>query len=344
MSEIITPSTARFDLSDLDAKERYDVWRESISVIFEVDLKPDVSAESFSASLTTSHLFSLLLSTTSSQGQFFNRSSRLIALDNLDHCLLQMYTCGSTSGLWGNKRHSTVQAGDIFLLDLSQPISSVTTDFTNITLVIPRHIFQQYLPDVEKYHGCILSRDSAFGKLLGAHLITLQEITPTLSVNEASVIAEGVAHLAGTYFSQSLSANDAPQVHAATQATVRQYIAKNLTNPDLTPENIAAHFKMSRAYLYRLFNAGQGVSHYIQEQRLRRAFRELSRVSNQHLRIGEIAFNLGFNSESHFSRSFQRLFGVTPSDVRYNAKKYLQHDNELQTALDRRYEDWVRKL
>ncbi len=344
MPKRITPTTAKFDLSEIDPKQRYDIWRESISVIFEVDLKPDTSREVFSASLTTCHLGSFLLSTTSSQGQFFNRSQRLIAQDNQDHCLLQLYTRGSTSGQWGNKANSTVQAGDIFLLDLSQPIASFTTDFTNVTLVIPRYILQQHLPNVEKYHGCILPRDGAFARLLGEHLITLQQIAPTLSANEASIIAEGTVHLAGNYFRQSQLADDCPEIQAVARETVRHYIAKHLTDLDLTPENIASHFKMSRTYLYRLFATEQGITHYIKEKRLQQAFRELESVRHPPRKIGEIAFSLGFSSESLFSRSFQQMFAMTPSDVRKNAWERLQFDYQQQTMLDRRYEEWVRKL
>jgi AraC-like DNA-binding protein len=335
--------TSKFDLNEIDSKERYDLWRESISVLFEVDLKADTAYEAFSASLTTCHLSSLLLSTTSSQEQFFNRSERLIATDGLDHCLLQLYTHGSTSGQWGRRHHSTVQTGDIFLLDLSQPITSLATDFTNITLVIPRHILSQHLPHVEIYHGCVLPRDSAFAKLLRTHLMTLQTVAPTLNVVEASTIAEGVAHLAGLYFRQSLPTDDLAPINAAMYETVKHYIAQNLSNPELTPEKIAARFNMSRAYLYRLFNSEKGVAHYIHEQRLRSAFRELQCLNKQQ-RIGEIAFSLGFNSESHFSRSFQRLFGLTPSDVRRQALEQRQAQQNGQFKIDRRYELWVRKL
>lgn len=344
MPKIITPATAKFDLGEVDPKTRYELWRESISVIFESGLKTDTAPETFSATLTTCHLSSFLLSTTRSVGQFFNRPHRLIAQDGLDHCLLQLYTRGSTAGQWGNKNHSTVQAGDIFLLDLSQPITSLTTDFTNITLVIPRPVLQQHLPDVARYHGRLLPRGSAFARLLGEHLISLRQIAPTLSTSEANTVAEGVAHLAGAYFSQAPVSGDCPPVFAATQETVRHYIGNNLTNPELNPDSIAAHFNMSRAYLYRLFNSGQGVTQYIKEKRLQRAFRELGYAGHRQRRISEIAFGLGFCSESHFSRSFQQLFGMSPSDARANAWAQLHTQHGQAHTLDRRYEDWVRKL
>lgn len=343
MPKIITPATATFDLGEIEPSTRYELWRQSISVIFESGLKPDSVPEAFSATLTTCHLSTFLLSTTHSVGQLFNRPHRLIAQDGLDHCLLQLYLRGSTAGQWGNKNHSTVRAGDIFLLDLNQPVASQTTDFSNITLVIPRAILAQHLPNLARYHGCRLPRGSVFARLLGEHLISLQQIAPTLNMSEANTVAEGVACLAGTYFSQQRLVADCPPVFTAMQETVRHYIANNLTDPELGPNSIAAHFNMSRAYLYRLFGSGQGVTHYIKEKRLLRAYREFSSINRQR-RISEVAFSLGFGSESHFSRSFQQLFGMSPSDVRANTLAQQYNRDEPPPLLDRRYEEWVRRL
>lgn len=336
---------AHFDLKNIDPQQRFCLWRESISVIFEVALKPEDPAAAFHASINSYHLSSLLLATCTSQQQFFNRPQRLINIDNLDHFLLQLYIKGESSGQWGKRSNSTVQTGDLVLLDLSQSVESFTSDFSNMTLVIPRSILQQYLPEPEKYHGCILPRDNTFNRLLCTHLFSLMDIVPQLSIEDATIAAEGVAYLVSHYFRQLSPAPDSLNFQSPLREGIRYYIQQNITNPHLTPETIAAYFKISRSYLYRLFESEKGICHYIQQQRLRLAFRQLRNDTRHQLRIGNLAFSLGFSSESHFCRSFQQMFGMTPSAARDCAMVSAKN-----TALtdpkhpDRCYEDWVRHL
>jgi AraC-like DNA-binding protein len=341
-TEIATTTT--LDFSEILPAERYEVWRESISVVFDIDSKTKIQPEVFNAELTTTHFSSILLNNTKSQGQNFNRSQKLIAQDDLDHFWLQMFIDGSSSVQWHRRQNAVVQTGDIFLIDFSQPFNLKSTDFEDINLIIPRHILQKYLPNVEKYHGAILPRDSVFAKILGSHLLTLKSVASTLSLSESSIIAEGVAHLAGLYFSQQAIPTDNYALQVATEETIKHYIRQNLTCTILTPNTIAAHFNISRAYLYRMFPE-KGIATYIKEQRLKRAYRELQCLTDNR-RISEIAFSLGFNSESDFSRSFQRFFQFTPSEVRYNA--FIPSEDNLtinsQKERDFHFDDWVRKL
>ncbi len=340
-SKIITATTTKFDFSQIDAKERYNVWRDSISVIFDMDSKTKIAEELFHAEFSSTQLSSMLLNTTKSQGQNFNRSGRLIAQDNLDHCWIQMFVSGSSSVEFGRQQKKMVQTGDIFLVDFSQPLKILSTDFEDINLIIPRQILQKYLINVEKYHGSILPRDSAFAKILSSHLLTLKSVIPTLSLNESSIIAEGLAHLVGLYFSQQAVPINNDVLQFSTQETIKRYISQNLKTFDLNPQYIAMNFRISRSYLYKIF---PNIASYIKQQRLRQAYRELSSLTNNQ-RISEIAFNLGFNSESDFSRSFQRFFQLTPSDVRYNLAFAAQNNNEsLSDKIDLRFEDLVRKL
>lgn len=340
----ITPVT-HFDLSSIRPEERFLVWRESISVIFNVALEASVPIEAFHARISSSHLSSLLLTTCTSQQQFFHRPQRLINSDGIDHFLLQLYTQGTTSGQWGKRSNSTVQSGDLFLLDLTQPVESLATDFSNITLVIPRTVLQQYLPAPEKYHGCILPRHNPFNLLLRTHLVNLMKIAPQLGMEEGSVIAEGVQQLIGSYFRQLQPDFNNTQLQATLRESIQHYIHQKLASPDLNPANIAAHFRMSRSHLYRLFDSENGICHYIQQQRLRLAFRKLRADRQRNLRIGELAFSLGFNSESHFCRSFQQMFAITPSAARdYVYELPLFGQIPLSNQPDRCYEEWVRQL
>jgi AraC-like DNA-binding protein len=340
-----TIKTTSFNFSNLDIKERYDIWRESIAVIFEFDSKSKIPPEVFNAELTTRHFSSILLNTTKTQGQYFNRSQKLIAQDGMDHCWLQMLVKGSTSIQIGSKgANLKLYEGDIFLIDFSQPFHLLTSNFEDINLIIPRDVIKKHLPNIEKYHGAILPASTGFAKILGSHLTMLKQLAHTITTAEAGIIAEGVAHLAGFYFSQKFIPKDDYSIHIATQEGIRCYILSNLGNPNLSPLTIAQHFKMSRAYLYRMFPE-KGISAYIHEQRLKKAYRELSRNGSARS-ISEIAFDLGFNSESHFSRSFRKLFQLSPTEARQNKiypKEYANQNKQKQLE-NFYFEEWLRNL
>lgn len=339
-----TVPIARFDLGGLPESERYTVWKESISVVFDVARDPEDMALPFAASLTTCHLGAALLVETASNRQFFHRQQPLINLDGLDHCIVQLYTQGTTQGQWGS-RHSLVRPGDVFLLDLAQPVKSLASDFRNLTLMLPRHLLTPYLGAPENFHGQVLPRESARGRLLGEHLLTLWRIAETTPADETQGIAQGLVDLVGAYFGSGQIAEDRPEVGMALHETICRHIELNLTDPNLTSECLAARFNVSRSYLYKLFQPAGGVARYIQRQRLRQSFVELTKSAGRPRRINEIAYSLGFRNEAHFSRVFRHTFGVSPSEARaigLQAGQLATEDDDQ--ALDRRYEQWVRKL
>ncbi|MGZ5026938.1 MAG: AraC family transcriptional regulator [Methylobacter sp.] len=341
MNEKTIPTT-HIDLSNVDMKKRYGVWKESVSVIFDSALKPEDRHKPFNATLTAHHLSSMLLSSVTSVQQYFNRDRKLIAKDGLDHFLVQLYTKGSTSGQWSRNNNSTMRSGDIFLLDLNQPIKSLASDFSCLTLAIPKNTIRAKLPNPERYHGRVLPRETGPGKLLGEHLKTLFDASQTLNNKEASAVAEGVLSLVGAYFNNIPVDDNCRHVRNATRESIRHYIINNLTDLNLTTESIAAHFKISRAYLYRLFETGQGIHQFILEQRLLKAYNQLTDPANK-LRIGQIAYDLGFNSESHFSRSFHRTFGMTPSDAKQSAQSN-ERQGKNNSEPDEHLEKWILNL
>jgi AraC-like DNA-binding protein len=331
---------SQIDLSDIPLKERHSVWKESISALFDSVLKPEDQHKPFNATLTTCHLSSMLLTSASSGRQHLNRERKLIAQDGLDHFLIKMYSQGSSSVQWGRNNTLNARTGDIFLLDLNQPIKSLASDFSCLSLIVPRTMLAMKLPKPERHHGRALPRETTLAKLLGEHLKTLHVSSQTPN-DESSAIAEGLLSLTGAYFSHSPADGSCPDVQAATRESIRRYIMNNLADYNLTAESIALHFKISRAYLYRLFDAESGIHHFSLEQQLLRAFNQLSHSTDRKLRIGQIAYDLGFNSESHFSRSFHRCFGMTPSDVRNAVCNASEKDNIL---VDPRFKKWLLNL
>ena len=83
----------------------------------------------------------------------------------------------------------------------------------------------------------------------------------------------------------------------------------------LTLADLAAVAGMSRMHFARLFRAATGIrpKSYVYRRRIEYA-QHLLLSSHQSLRA--IAFNVGFQNQAHFSTTFKRYVGVTPSEWR----------------------------
>ena len=92
------------------------------------------------------------------------------------------------------------------------------------------------------------------------------------------------------------------------------YIQANLQQ-ELRLESIAEYLNMNPTYLSRLFKKEMDVSisAYIKTERLKTAA-HLLQYSNYS--ISEISEYLNFSSQSHFTSSFQELYGLTPKKYR----------------------------
>lgn len=68
---------------------------------------------------------------------------------------------------------------------------------------------------------------------------------------------------------------------------------------------------MSESKLTRLFRALYGTSlhHYVQEKRLEKA---ASLLSTGSVNVSEAALKSGYTNMSHFSKEFQKKFGLPP--------------------------------
>jgi AraC-like DNA-binding protein len=97
----------------------------------------------------------------------------------------------------------------------------------------------------------------------------------------------------------------------------KAHIQRRLHDSRLDADEVAAALGISGRQLTRVFHtAGTTPSRYILEQRLQQANAELGSPRATEMRIADIAYRWGFSSQAHFTRTFHKHFGRTPSEAR----------------------------
>ena len=95
-------------------------------------------------------------------------------------------------------------------------------------------------------------------------------------------------------------------------ARTKKAIEERLADPTLSVETLAHALGQSRSNLYRRVTelTGKSPADLIRSTRLARAAEMLSAGAGN---VGEVAYGVGFESLSHFSRVFRAEYGVSPS-------------------------------
>lgn len=99
-------------------------------------------------------------------------------------------------------------------------------------------------------------------------------------------------------------------------ARAKEYIAAHQAE-DLTLTEVARSVNTSTFYFCKMFKkvTGLNFTDYVSRIRIEKA---RSLLLNRNLRVSEIAFEVGFQSLTHFNRVFKKILGVSPT--RYRAR------------------------
>jgi AraC family transcriptional regulator len=130
----------------------------------------------------------------------------------------------------------------------------------------------------------------------------------------------------------TLSADGLPSPHL--QRKIREvqfFLAQNLAH-DVDLTTIAAHASLSPYYFTRQFTAMVGMPpyRYLISLRIQRAA-QLLRDSD--LTVTQILHRVGFHSPSHFTTTFRRHMGMSPTDYR-RRYDFERNSNRFSRGLD----------
>ncbi len=115
----------------------------------------------------------------------------------------------------------------------------------------------------------------------------------------------------------------APEVKGNDEALMEKIIKEinaHIDDPDLNVEKLSDGVGMSRTHLHRKLKEmiGMTPSDYIRNIRLKRACELLKKGD---IEVTQVAYKVGFTSQSHFSTHFKRYTGYTPSEYRANSSE-----------------------
>ncbi len=153
------------------------------------------------------------------------------------------------------------------------------------------------------------------------HLI--ERLTYTFTNNNKSkdvlldlMIQELIVRLLQTK-AKSLIINDTNNIFNDTRiGTVIKFIKDNLTNKDISVDQLAKKAYMSTSHFHKQFKNTLGVSpiDYINSEKIKFA-KKLIKESKD-VRMSEIAFKSGFNNTSYFNRQFKKMEMMTPAQFK----------------------------
>lgn len=318
----MNPYFYRFCTEPYPKEQRFEVWREEINAIFDVEIEKSASSN-FNYDLSTGYIGSLLMGCGSWAGHRepvaygVKRSAQMIRRDGLDHFYICLGITHSLSG-YAARRQVTAEPSKIYVLDLARELDSEIVAGDTVILTIARDLLEPRIRSAN-LHGVVLH--GPVSALLGDHMLALRRQLPHLSPADMPYIEQATLAMVSAALAPSVQtlADAENEINQALLMRVRRYIDANLSAAQLSPLQICRDVGISRAHLYRLFARESGVAAYIQQRRLTIIRQILESPKGRKQRLSTLAFQYGFKSESHFSRSFRQAFGCSPSDARDRA-------------------------
>jgi AraC family transcriptional regulator, positive regulator of tynA and feaB len=210
---------------------------------------------------------------------------------------------------------SELTTGEFILMDNMRPRTMFIYEQVSLLIIsVPEQVLRRFIPlpdEVEAQKMVTLEMPKPFYEPLivlweGIKKNQLAEFAPALSeklLGNVSELYSAFATCAGGRVSKRV-------------AQVKQAIEEQLGDPELTVESLAASLGVSSRYLRDLFSQTEKLSHYILRRRLEECANQLANALHQSISITAIAFQYGFNSTAHFSRTFRKHYGLTPREYR----------------------------
>jgi len=178
--------------------------------------------------------------------------------------------------------------------------SDVKTSHIPVVLLTAKATLEHQLEGFEGGADCYLPKpfsakllDTRIRNLLESQIRIREHFRDQLTFNAAE---DGISRLDKKFIAQ-----------------LNEIIAQNIGGEEITVDDLAAQMGMSRVKLYRKIKklTDMSISEFVVSVKLRRS---LDLLTNSGKTISEVAFEVGFNSLSYYTRCFRNQFKMSPSE------------------------------
>ena len=222
---------------------------------------------------------------------------------------------GSVLERYGEQSRTT--PGRVNLVELTDPYRSrISRGTDGWSVKIP--LEQLAVPHATIRNACAGISASPVHPVFAHHVLSLARQAPRLEGGDSSALL-GTATVALARALICSAAEDSRRIDEAMNDSllvrVQTYVRAHLTDPDLSPERIAAAHHVSVRQLYRTCAAADlRLEQWIIGLRLEGARQELARPRSGNRTIAAVARRWGFTNPSHFTQRFREAYGLTPRE------------------------------
>jgi AraC-like DNA-binding protein len=311
------PQRTHFDVQGQPVKQQLLAWRGRVSHV--IDVVPSLAQIElpFHASIERYRIDDRMFTDCTSDSLLLERTLPRISTDNHRDFVFQVFTRGCIETLDGlGLGHRQNVGASILVTDLDQPLQMLRSTCRVLSFFVPQPIVEAALPHADALHGRVFDSCTPLVGLLLEQVSAFRRCLPYLDVAQAKAAFDTCVQLLLAAFGKQakLSGSARAAVRRSMFDRARRYVQSNLHQSSLSPDSVLAALQLPRHTVYRLFEHEGGLATYIRNRRLREAADELVRFPD--IPVIEIAYGLGFNSASDFTRAFRRGFGLPPQDLR----------------------------
>jgi AraC-like DNA-binding protein len=302
----------------LDAKQRIEVWRETVRSAFgSVNVELEQRGDNLFGHLKSGQRDTLRFNSLRYKGQSHRRTPADIAKLQNEYVTLTRPNAGRLSVDYGGMQ-GVLEPGNLYLFNHAVPYyAKPQNEYGTTSIAFPASALRQRGVKLQPMH--VLPASGHQGMLVSALADQMSSSYSQWNDREFSALTEQMLDLLAMLFfnPDSGQSQEESSIRAAHLQRAIAYIRANFGDNELSPAKIAHACGISVSYLHNLFRVtGTSVEAAVITERLEQSKKLLTSPQTMNLAIGTIAYMCGFNHLAHFSRSFRNTFGCTPRELK----------------------------